>query len=59
MKKHILLSAFFGTALLLLAGCSGNKEVNKADGQQLFIGEDIAVANTQYGKVRGLSLIHI
>ena len=53
MKKHILLSAFFGTALLLLADCSGNKEVNKADGQQLFIGEDIAVANTQYGKVRG------
>jgi para-nitrobenzyl esterase len=56
MKKHILLSAFFGTALLLLAGCSGNKEVNKADGQQLFIGEDIAVANTQYGKVRGYIL---
>ncbi len=56
MKKHILLSAFFGTALLLLAGCSGNKAVNKADGQQLFIGEDIAVANTQYGKVRGYIL---
>ena len=56
MKKHILLSAFFGTALLLLADCSGNKEVNKADGQQLFIGEDIAVANTQYGKVRGYIL---
>ena len=56
MKKHILLSAFFGTALLQLAGCSGNKEVNKADGQQLFIGEDIAVANTQYGKVRGYIL---
>ena len=52
--SRILIAAVFGAGMLLVAGCSGNKSAkNDADGQQLFIGENIAVANTQYGKVRG------
>ena len=36
----------------MLVACAGNNS-SEEDGQQLFIGEDIAVADTQYGKVRG------
>lgn len=50
MKKTLFISL---TALgLLFASCAGNQNAN-SDGQQLFIGEKIAVADTEYGKVRG------
>lgn len=46
-----------GALGLLLVSCAGNSSQNsKCDKQQLFIGEDIAVANTVYGKVRGYIL---
>ena len=52
MKKiSILLLA----ASALLCAC-GNPSGKTEDGQRLFIGEDIAVANTQYGRVRGFIL---
>ena len=45
-------------AAALLCACAGpsGKSSRDADGQRLFIGEDIAVANTQYGRVRGYIL---
>lgn len=50
MKRTLKLSLF---ALgMMLVACAGNNS-SEEDGQQLFIGEDIAVADTQYGKVRG------
>ena len=51
-KRIFLLSIILGAGALL-TGCSGNRKAADEDGQQLFIGENIAVANTQYGKVRG------
>lgn len=41
-----------------LAGCSSDSSTTKelADDQQLFIGDDIAVAETVYGKVKGFIL---
>lgn len=53
MKRTILLALL---ALgLLLVSCSG-QYVEQFDEQQLFIGDDIAVAQTVYGKVRGYIL---
>ena len=53
MKKSLFLAAL--AACSLLVSCGGGK-TSGCDGQQLFIGEDIAVANTVYGKVRGYIL---
>lgn len=39
--------------IILLPSCRGNGNTSGNDGQQIFIGEDIAVAQTAYGKVRG------
>lgn len=55
MNRLFILAAI-GGGLLLACGCSGNKKTADANKQQLFIGENIAVANTQYGKVRGYIL---
>ncbi|HRW94955.1 MAG TPA: carboxylesterase family protein [Bacteroidales bacterium] len=42
---------------LAVGGCSGSRQGNNApDQQQLFIGEDIAVASTAYGQVKGYVL---
>lgn len=44
-------------ALVLFAGCAPKDgKCCKCDEQQLYIGDDIAVAQTQYGKVRGYIL---
>ena len=54
MKKFTL----WALAILItgsLASC-GHACQNNADGQQLFIGDDIAVARTEYGLVRGYIL---
>ena len=57
IKKIPLL--FAGVALCMSA-CSGKVQQSSAssgsDEQQLFIGDSIAVAQTQYGKVRGYIL---
>ena len=44
---------FLVPALLVAGGC-GNQAQN--DGQRLFIGDDIAITQTQYGKVQGYIL---
>lgn len=48
---------FLVPALLLVAGCGnpGGQAVGE-DGQRLFIGDDIAITQTQYGKVQGFIL---
>ncbi len=43
-------------ATLNVVGCADPKENELSDDQQLFIGDDIALANTVYGKVKGLLL---
>ena len=53
MKAKIILTGVF--ACLLMASCGGSGS-NANDEQQLYIGEDIAVTNTVYGKVRGYIL---
>lgn len=60
--KRSILKGFsiicLGSILFSLPGCTSrvdNVETN-ADRQQLFIGDSIAVAQTQYGKVRGYIL---
>lgn len=40
-------------AALTLSGCCGKRSAYDRDAQQVFIGEDIAVAPTAYGDVRG------
>ena len=46
-----------GTTAISLSSCSSAVEVKKdEEGQQLFIGDNIALTNTQYGKVRGYIL---
>ena len=53
MKKILLLAA----VVLVAAACGSPSQKGAAnDGQRLFIGDDIAVAQTQYGKVRGYIL---
>ena len=42
-------------AMMAVASCGGNQPVQK-DGQRLFVGDDIAVTETQYGKVQGYIL---
>ena len=42
-------------ALVAVAGCCGNQSAQN-DGQRLFVGDDIAVTQTQYGKVQGYIL---
>ena len=42
-------------ALVAVAGCCRNQSAQN-DGQRLFVGDDIAVTQTQYGKVQGYIL---
>ena len=57
MKKTSLLMLCAGAMLMGFAACAGNQNNNaassEADEQQVFIGDDIAIAQTQYGKVQG------
>lgn len=47
-------TACAGTPILSLASCASTRESEpEEDGPQLLIGEDIAVADTSYGKVKG------
>lgn len=44
-----------GAPAIAIASCTSSAE-NSNDEQQLFIGDDIAIADTQYGKVQGYIL---
>ncbi len=62
--KHFMKPALVATAaiasLAILSGCCGNSKTAQGaydpDAQQLFIGDDIAIAQTAYGKVKGFIL---
>ena len=56
MKNSVLIPVSFLLCAALLSSCCGNNNnqaVYNNDGQQIFIGEDIAVAQTEYGTVKG------
>lgn len=53
MKYRIIIGTAAFIAGCLLAGC---RQGGQEDGQQLFIGDDIAIAQTEYGAVRGFIL---
>ena len=47
---------FLIPALLVASCCGGGKKADQQDGQRLFVGDDYAVTQTQYGKVQGYIL---
>ena len=47
---------FLLPALLVASCCGGGKKDAAQDGQRLFVGDDYAVTQTQYGKVQGYIL---
>ena len=56
MKKKSLFIVHCSLFILLCASCcnkSANQTIYNDDGQQIFIGEDIAVTQTEYGTVKG------
>ena len=58
-RRDFIQSLGLGSASLSLGQYKGNSQHLKSislDDQQLFVGDNIAVANTQYGKVRGFIL---
>jgi para-nitrobenzyl esterase len=58
-RRDFIQSLGLGSASLSLGNYKSNSIDSKAvslDDQQLFVGDNIAVANTQYGKVRGYIL---
>jgi para-nitrobenzyl esterase len=55
MKKLSFL-VLCASALIGFTACTGNQKnaaTSVEDEQQVFIGDDIAIAETQYGKVQG------
>ena len=44
---------FLLPALLVASCCGGGKKAAQQDGQRLFVGDDYAITQTQYGKVQG------
>ncbi|MBQ1694222.1 MAG: carboxylesterase/lipase family protein, partial [Bacteroidales bacterium] len=58
MRRYIHLLAAALSAATLLISCASNNggSIADSDGQILFYGDDIAVAQTTYGKVRGYIL---
>jgi len=47
----------FSVAVVTMTGCAGGGETTSPDDeQQLFIGDDIAIAQTEYGTVQGILL---
>ena len=66
IQRHFFQNFIIGIAVLGLASAflftacnTTNKGNTDNDGQVLFIGDDIAIAETVYGKVRGLILREI
>ena len=52
MKHRVFL--FLIPVMMLAAACCGGNQAQ--DGQRLFVGDDIAITQTQYGKVQGYIL---
>lgn len=46
--KRIL---FFLVPAMMMAACCGGNQTAQQDGQRLFVGDDYAITQTQYGKV--------
>ena len=59
--KKIILSVMTLSVILAAVSCKNDKDENffSRTDQQLYIGDDIAIANTQYGKVRGYIMRHL
>jgi para-nitrobenzyl esterase len=58
-RRDFIQSLGLGSASLSLGHYNSYSKDSKSislDDQQLFVGDNIAVANTQYGKVRGFIL---
>ena len=55
ISSFFKLAAIAGLAVIAVSCSNGNRSSfdYDPDGQLVFIGEDIAVANTQYGRVHG------
>ena len=51
--KRIL---FFLVPAMMMAACCGGNQTAQQDGQRLFVGDDYAITQTQYGKVQGYIL---
>lgn len=61
MKSKSKISSDFFTGLVIVififfTACNSNNSNSKEDGQVLFVGDDIAIAETEYGKVQGILL---
>lgn len=56
MRRFFPLLTSILAAAALTVSCASNKSKEDSDGQILFCGDDIAVAQTTYGKVRGFIL---
>ncbi|MBQ3881696.1 MAG: carboxylesterase family protein, partial [Bacteroidales bacterium] len=63
MKKRFYSLVLLAAMAAIAGACSGNSNSKAGcldpDAQQLYIGEDIAVAQTGYGKVRGYILRNV
>lgn len=62
--KSIALILAVATASIILSSCGESQQKGAFNGvdpdaQQLFVGDSIAIANTQYGKVRGYILRNV
>ncbi len=55
-RRKFLQNAGLSAAALSIAGTASAKETPNTDGQVLLVGDNIAVADTSSGKVRGLFL---
>lgn len=53
LMKHIINSLLLAGMTAVLVSCGCDENFYSRTKQQLYIGDDIAVAQTQYGKVRG------
>lgn len=58
MNKAIVKFLSFASLAVALGACSGagqsgSQQSSEADEQQIFVGDDIAIAQTQYGKIQG------
>lgn len=51
--KRIL---FFLVPAIMMAACCGGNPTAQQDGQRLFVGDDYAITQTQYGKIQGYIL---
>lgn len=51
--KHLLKPLILAGMAVCMVSCGGDENFYSRTKQQLYIGDDIAVAQTQYGKVRG------